>query len=106
MIPSFNIQNVANCSNSQGRSTRSLTFEETRCNNGGSITHYTYGKSRRNEPSRREGSPENDIEQLSPIIEIVMVVWCFVIALLMIGNTFQLAYKWITKKLMKELKKN
>ncbi|KAG5567987.1 hypothetical protein H5410_064998 [Solanum commersonii] len=51
-------------------------------------------------------TPENDIEQLSPVIEIVVAVWCFVIELLMIGNTFQLAYKWITKKLMKELKKN
>ncbi|KAG5567986.1 hypothetical protein H5410_064997 [Solanum commersonii] len=35
----------------------------------------------------------------SPIIEIVVALWCSVIALLMIGNTFQLAYKWITKNI-------
>ncbi|KAG5613301.1 hypothetical protein H5410_024582 [Solanum commersonii] len=37
-------------------------------------------------------TPEKDIEQLSLIIEVVVALWCSIIALLMIGNTFQLAF--------------
>lgn len=43
-------------------------------------------------------TPKKDREQLGQVIEISVTVWCSVMALLLLGNTIRLVYKWLRKK--------
>ncbi|KAK4372980.1 hypothetical protein RND71_008364 [Anisodus tanguticus] len=43
-------------------------------------------------------TPKKDREQLGQVIEVAVTVWCSVMALLLLGNTIRLAYKWMIKK--------
>ncbi|XP_059318610.1 ankyrin repeat-containing protein NPR4-like [Lycium ferocissimum] len=43
-------------------------------------------------------TPKKDREHLGQVIEVAVTVWCFVMALLLLGNTIRLAYKWMRKR--------
>ncbi|XP_055820373.1 ankyrin repeat-containing protein BDA1-like [Solanum dulcamara] len=43
-------------------------------------------------------TPKKDREQLGQVIEVGVTVWCSVMALLLLGNTIRLAYKWVMRK--------
>lgn len=43
-------------------------------------------------------TPRKDREQLGHVIEVAVTVWCSVMALLLLGNTVRLFYKWMMRK--------
>ncbi|MCE5166857.1 hypothetical protein HAX54_028152 [Datura stramonium] len=47
-------------------------------------------------------TPKKDREQLGQVIEVAVTVWCSIMALLFLGNTIRLTYKWMAKKQQSE----